>query len=283
MLEMVQVYDLSPLRCRCIGWWFVSVFCLATAAAQSSTGHSDYALDSLSGSGQNAFTPGAVNPATPPRDTSLSPAKRVSANNYFIGASAYGLRKGEGVYSNYTLLLNTAAYGISDRLAVGAGVVPLFVFQNGNTPAWLTVKYNQPTKRERLHLALTGAVGGILQRQQFEPGFNLEGMVTVGSRLRHISLAIGTITSFSGDYALTARMGAAFYYGKRSALLASAYVVNSELDDITTPLLSATLGGRTALQNVSFTYGLTSLREGSFFLVLPVLGVQLRFRVMNEG
>lgn len=78
---------------------------------------------------------------------------------YFVGTSAYGLRKGEGCYENGELFLNQVSYGLSDQFSLGVGFAPFFLFFDGPFPVWITPKFSIPIKKDKMHIALSGLFG----------------------------------------------------------------------------------------------------------------------------
>jgi len=86
------------------------------------------------------------------------------ATRYFWAPNGYNLKAGEGYYQNVWVLFNQAVYGLTDHLSGGVGVIPLFLFGGGPTPAWLTAKFSVPVVENKLNLgagALAGTVIGL--------------------------------------------------------------------------------------------------------------------------
>jgi len=72
------------------------------------------------------------------------------ATRYLFGPNGYSLKRGEAYYQNVWILFNQVSFGVSDRLTLGIGMVPLFLF-NTATPVWVTPKYSIPIKKDKVN------------------------------------------------------------------------------------------------------------------------------------
>ena len=114
---------------------------------------------------------------------------------YFVGASAYSLRKGEGYYQNSWIFYNNVTVGLTDHVDVGVGIVPTFLFTlgSGNSvlPIWLTTKITLPVKKDKFNLGVGGAYANIIGEDTGDGGGYLFGVSTFGSRNKNVSVGIG--------------------------------------------------------------------------------------------
>lgn len=106
--------------------------------------------------------------------------------NYFNLPNGYGMRKGEIYYKNSMLAINHLAIGITDRLSVGAGMIPLFLFGSDFSPYWVIPKYVVPVVPEKVNLAFSGILGGVTGIPASSTTI-LQGAATFGSRDRNVS------------------------------------------------------------------------------------------------
>ena len=113
---------------------------------------------------------------------------------YFVGASAYSLRKGEGFYQNSWIFYNNITLGLTDNIDVGIGIVPLFLFTLGSgnsvTPIWLTTKIALPVEKDKINLAAGGVYANVLGGDS-DGGGQLYGVSTFGSRNKNVSFGLG--------------------------------------------------------------------------------------------
>lgn len=79
---------------------------------------------------------------------------------YLFGPNALGVRAGTGYYQNAWIFFNNVNYGVSDRVSIGAGTVPVFLFGASAVPLWLLPKVSIPTPQDNLHLAAGAVLGG---------------------------------------------------------------------------------------------------------------------------
>ncbi|MEZ4941409.1 MAG: hypothetical protein R3D58_11085 [Saprospiraceae bacterium] len=125
------------------------------------------------------------------------------APRYFVGPSAYGLRKGEGVYENSELFFNQVSYGFSDHFSLGVGFAPFFIFYDGPFPVWLTPKFSFPVIPNKFNIALGGFIGHEFNTYYFDSDDGNGSLnaafctFTYGSRDANVSASLGL--NFSGS------------------------------------------------------------------------------------
>lgn len=136
----------------------------------------------------------------------------VNSSRSLFTPTGYGLKKGEGYYQNFMLLINQVSYGITDNFSIGLGfeVVSLITGLNqiGDSDAemtlpafMLTPKFSIPIKEDKWNVG----VGGLLLHIPYAD-FNLGviyGVSTWGGRDHNITLGAGfsamKVDDFDGD------------------------------------------------------------------------------------
>lgn len=84
------------------------------------------------------------------------------ATRYLFGPNGYGLRKGEGYYSNTWIFFNQISYGITNNFTLGAGIIPLFFFDGAASPIWITPKVSIPIKKDMFNVGVGGLFATVL-------------------------------------------------------------------------------------------------------------------------
>lgn len=193
---------------------------------------------------------------------------------YLFGPNALGVREGTGYYQNAWIFFNNVNYGVSNRVSIGAGTVPVFLFGASAVPLWLLPKVSIPTPQDNLHLAAGAVVGGVL---------GADGGVGVG-------VFYGAATLGDEDQNLTGGIG----YGYADGSLApspffnlsgmtrvsrSVYLISENYffaGDEVNGLVS--VGIRYAPERFAVDFGLVRpLAEVGSFIGLPWLGVSVPF------
>lgn len=199
---------------------------------------------------------------------------------YFWAPNGYGIRKGEGYYQNTWILLNQAAYGISDNFSVGVGIIPTFLFGVSGFPFWITPKVSIPIKKDQLNLG-----AGLLYINTV--GLDADGgggaglaygVFTAGPRDRNVTLGLGY--GFSGgewaDYP-TVTLSGLYRVSKKFSLLTENYLIPLGEGE-RFGIISA--GGRYGGKSIALDFGLfRPLLEdlGDGFWALPWLGINVPF------
>ena len=201
------------------------------------------------------------------------------ATRYFFSANGYGLKKGEAYYQNVWVLFNQFAYGITDNISIGGGIVPLFLFAGTSTPVWITPKVSIPIIENSFNIGL-GALAGTLIGET-DSGFGLlYGSTTFGTRDRNLSLGLGYGYS-SGNFAdlPTISLSAMIRTGPKGYFITENYFISSGGSNL--GILS--FGGRRMIKRMSIDYGgFIPLETGENFIILPWLGFTIPFGYKSE-
>lgn len=113
------------------------------------------------------------------------------STRYYFAPNALGIPRGEGYYQNAWIFFNNVNYGASDRLSVGAGTVPIFLFGVNALPIWVLPKVSFSTPQENLHLAGGAVFGGVLA-EEVSTGVGLVyGSATLGTRDHNATVSLG--------------------------------------------------------------------------------------------
>ncbi|MEO1259327.1 MAG: hypothetical protein AAFZ15_11050 [Bacteroidota bacterium] len=205
---------------------------------------------------------------------------------YYVGSSAYSLRKGEGYYQNSWIFYNNINVGLTDNIDVGIGIVPLFLFTFGSgdgiTPIWLTTKIALPVEKDKFNLAAGGVYANVLGGDT-NGGGQIYGVSTFGSRNRNVSLGIGWF--YGADEGLAERPTFSFSTMQRGkpkwAFVSENYFFG--VGDEGLVILSAGaryLGDKISLDMSGFTFVYTGGGQ-DVFPILPWLSVSVPFGGRN--
>lgn len=162
------------------------------------------------------------------------------ASRYFFGPNAYGLRRGEGYYSNTWIFINQVSFGITNNLTMGVGMIPLFLFDGAPTPVWVTPKVSFPIKKDKVNIAVGGLFASIIGESDATFGVAY-GQLTLGSRDQNVNLGLGY--GYAGNdwaQAPTLTLSGTLRTGRKFALMTENYFFDT--GDSNTTLLG--LGGR---------------------------------------
>lgn len=195
------------------------------------------------------------------------------ATRYLFGPNGYGLRKGEGYYSNTWIFFNQLSFGFTDNFTVGAGVIPLFLFAGAPTPIWITPKFSFPIKKDQVNVGVGGLFATVLGGDEGGSFGIAYGQLTLGSRDRNVNIGLGY--GYAGnDWANTPTLSFSGVYraGKRFALISENYLFDT--GNSNTILLSGGgryLGDRLAIDGA---FIIPTRTEGSLFAI-PWLGISV--------
>ncbi|MFN7119260.1 MAG: hypothetical protein ACK4TA_20845 [Saprospiraceae bacterium] len=202
---------------------------------------------------------------------------------YFYGPNGYGLRKGEGYYQNVWVLLNQVSYGFTNNFSLGAGIVPLFLFGEGNqTPFLINGQFSLPLRPEKMNLSVGGfyfnSIGGDpYYDDDFGDGVGiLYGGVTLGSRDNNIHFLLGYGYDGYGfaDAPLVSVSGT-IRVSRRTYLMTENYFFDAGNK------LSGwfSFGGRYAARRLAIDYGLMFPTDfdNSYLVAIPWLGIASPF------
>lgn len=194
------------------------------------------------------------------------------SSRYFLGSSAYNLRRGEAYYQNIWVMFNQFNVGITNNISIGGGLVPLFLFAGAPTPVWFTPKINIPVIEDQFHLGAGALIGTIIGEEEATYGY-LYGLATFGSSDANATLGIGYGMA-GGEWAdLPAfTVSGMVQTGERMFLLTENYILSAEGE--TAGLII--IGGRRLIQRVGLDFGLIiPFGAGDEFIAIPLLGVSI--------
>jgi len=196
------------------------------------------------------------------------------ATRYFWAPNGYGLRKGEGYYQNVWLFFNQFAFGLTDNLSLGAGIVPAFLFAGAPTPVWLTPKFSIPVVKDKFNIGAGALLGTVIGAEDANFGI-LYGIATFGSRDKNLSIGLGY--GYAGGEMAKApaiNVNAMIRISKGSYFMTENYYIPR---DLAIALIS--LGGRSMVRNVGLDYGLfiPIVSNMSTFVAIPWLGITVPF------
>ncbi len=201
-------------------------------------------------------------------------AENPQDSRYFWTPSGYGLKKGEGYYQNVWVLFNQVAYGITDNVSIGAGMVPLFLFAGTSTPIWITPKVSIPVVPDKFNIGAGALLGVVVGEEDATFGIPY-GILTFGGRDLNLSLGLGygfAGGDWSSSPALT--LSGMFRISPRSYLLTENLFIPGSGDSFA--ILS--FGGRTVWTSISLDYGLVlPVGEDVGFVGIPWLGLVVPF------
>lgn len=109
-------------------------------------------------------------------------AENPHATRYLFGPNGYGLRKGEGYYSNTWIFFNQLSYGFTDNFTVGAGVIPLFCLPAPRRRSGSPPKFSIPVKKDVVNLGVGGLFATVLGGEDVGTFGIAYGQLTLGSR-----------------------------------------------------------------------------------------------------
>ncbi len=202
-------------------------------------------------------------------------------SKYFFGSTGYGLKKGEGYYSNIGILLNEVNYGLSDNFSVGAGLVPLFLFHGGATPLWLKAKYAVPIVENQINFSTSVIFGGVLGQRDSRGSSDINGgviqaVITFGSVDKNFSLGYNFLfASEETENLQIIQLSGKYKVSNRTYLICDANILL--LDSFTSAF--SILGARTMFRGIALDYGgyVPIFRGIDGLYILPYLGVKVNF------
>ncbi len=193
------------------------------------------------------------------------------STRYFWAPNGYGLKAGESYYQNIWVFYNQASVGLTDHFSVGAGMVPLFLFDGTPSPVWLVPKFSLPLVPGHLNLGAGAFLGTILGESK--SGFGLlYATTTFGSTDRNFSM--GLTYGYAGGEWLKApviNLSGMERVGSRGYLITENYIITAQ-GEIGVIL---SFGGRTIIRNIGVDYSLIIpvIPDSNAFIAVPFLGL----------
>lgn len=206
--------------------------------------------------------------------------ENLQATRYFWAPNGYGLKKGEGYYQNVWVLFNQASVGITKNFSIGAGTVPLFLFDGAPTPVFMVPKFSFSVIPDKVNLGGGVIIGTILSSDQ---DFDLEGpfgiaygVASLGNKDNNLNLGLGMAFA-EGEWAQSPviSIGGMARLSKRTYLITENYLYPSE-----EWFGILAIGARTVWQRVSLDYGfvIPVANEVDGFIAIPWLGFSVPFQ-----
>lgn len=112
------------------------------------------------------------------------------ATRYLFGPNALPLGRRMGYYQNTWIFFNNVNYGLTDRFSLGLGMVPMFLFGVGETPAWVLPKFSLPLGSDKINISAGAMLGGVIGGGFGGVGL-LYGNLTLGNRNRNLTAGLG--------------------------------------------------------------------------------------------
>ena len=206
--------------------------------------------------------------------------ENLQATRYFWAPNGYGLKKGEGYYQNVWVLFNQASVGITKNFSIGAGTVPLFLFDGAPTPVFMVPKISFSLIPEKLNIGGGVIIGTILSNNEWfdqDGPFGIAyGVASYGNKDKNVNVGLGMAFA-EGEWAEypVVSVGGMARISKRSYLITENYIYPS---DEWFGLIA--VGGRTVWQRVSLDYGfvIPVAQELDGFIAIPWLGFSIPFQ-----
>jgi len=197
-------------------------------------------------------------------------------------------QKGEHYYENKYIFVNHMNLVLSDGFSLGLGMMPLFLFDNSNTPVWVIPKFRIPIKGKKFHLS-TGIFVGTTLFNEYDDGniFIPFLAATYGDRNINFSVSVGYGSAFDERmraptiaYSGTVRLSNRAY-----AFIENIVITGNTYESDSKKLLLFTMGLRTIWQKVSLDFGVINVKDPGEFIfynetdygIAPYLGLLIPF------
>jgi hypothetical protein len=196
------------------------------------------------------------------------PMGNIYAPYSFFAPTGFGLRKGEGYYSNFDIFISKVGYGFTDYFSIEAGTEMLSLLIGKP----FQVVYAVPKLSFPIAPDINLGLGVYVSR--FGSGITFDdplfvnvpfGIATFGNRDKNISVGFGTLL-ISGDKSSFLSISGQLKVSKKISLITENYILRSGVVPI--PIIS--VGMRYAHRDFSFDAGLAALG-------IPFLGFSVPF------
>ena len=199
------------------------------------------------------------------------------STRYFWAPNGYGLKKGEGYYQNIYVLWNQFTYGVTDNFSLGAGIIPLFLFDGAPTPIFATVKFSIPIEKDKINLGGGVIAGTIIGGGEDMVGFGiLYGVSTFGTPDNNVTLGLGYGFA-DGEWASSPLINLCglFRVSSRFYFLTENYY--TKIDDEGGVIFG--LGGRWIIKKAAldFIFTIPAFADMDGFLAIPLIGFTIPF------
>lgn len=201
------------------------------------------------------------------------------ATRYFWAPNSYGLKQGEGYYQNIYVLWNQFAYGVTDNFSIGGGLIPLFLFDGGPTPVFITPKFSIPIEKDKFNVGGGALLGTVLGEP--DSGFGiLYGLSTIGSRDNNVSFSLGYGFA-GGNWAQSPliNISGMFRISRRGYILTENYFINVSGNGVG----AISFGGRWIIKKAAldFILAIPIAEDLNAFIAAPLIGFTIPFGDTN--
>lgn len=197
------------------------------------------------------------------------------STRYFWSPNSFGLKKGEGYYQNIWVLWNQFAYGVTNNLSIGGGIIPLFLFAGTPTPVFATAKFSIPVVKNKFNLGAGAIVGTALGESDTGVGM-IYGLSTFGNPDKNVTVGLGYGFA-GGDWASspTVNINGMFRVSGRGYFITENYIISGAGETV----VMLSLGGRSIIKKAALDYGLfiPFYSDMDTFIALPWLGFTIPF------
>ena len=177
------------------------------------------------------------------------------ATRYFFGTNGYGLKKGEGYYTNTWVFYNQVSYGFTDHLTIGVGTIPLFLFGASIFPFWVTPKVSFPLGNDKWNGAAGVLYMNVLGSEVGDfSGLGVTyGSFTYGSKDKNTTFSFG-YGFFDGEWAKnpTVSLSGMYRVGRNGYFITENYL----LPGADSPALILSAGGRWVGRRIAIDFAL---------------------------
>ena len=197
-----------------------------------------------------------------------------NATRNLYGPTGYGLKKGEGYYQNFYILLNSVSYGFSDNFTMGFGIVPLF--GTGATSFTLTPKVSFPIVENMVN-AGAGILYIHLAGENLGVGY---GVLTLGSKDNNITFGggYGMMNGEFSDGLGIMTISGNVRVAKRLSLVTENWFLldkNNNEFDLDNAFYSYSV--RYMMDRLSFDLGFVNMKGSGVPIGIPLVGLVIPF------
>ncbi|MBN1820413.1 MAG: hypothetical protein JW833_06845 [Prolixibacteraceae bacterium] len=191
------------------------------------------------------------------------------ATRYFWSPNGYGLKPGEGYFQNIWILWNQFAVGLTENFSLGAGIIPLFLFEGAPTPVFFTPKISIPIEKGKVNIGAGALLGTVIGESN--TGFGIVyGLSTFGTRDNNTTIGLGY--GFAGGEWASSPMinfNGMFRTGSRGYFITENYYIDGTF--------IIAIGGRWIIKKAALDFGLIIPAGSGASFAVPWLGFTIPF------
>ncbi|HZY77994.1 MAG TPA: hypothetical protein VFE50_00630 [Cyclobacteriaceae bacterium] len=207
--------------------------------------------------------------------TKLASHDNLHSTHYLLMPNGFGLKRGEAYYQNALVMLNQFGIGVTDKISVSMGTIPIYFFGADVIPFWVAPKISLPLGPK------VSLGGGVMYMFTYYGGDGDDviggwdtgglafGSLTVGSRDRNTSIGFGY--GITGDRLAQQPLLTISHMrrmGRRGYLLTENFIFLSSNN--TFGIVS--LGGRIIISRLGLDFGMAAPVGLNGFVAIPWLG-----------